>query len=170
MRSLQALSKSSKKSLKVLGAGPKDTNSVASDQLSANSINDFELIVSAPPVELHDGRRQDKVKRAGALHSVRILGDRFQPPYLRVRQGDYVMWSLEMAGRSASEKDMHVVSFEQLGEDSELMRTEDDKFEMKFADLGTFEYRCGIRARMTGIVEVIGVDSLETGQMADKFP
>ena len=126
MRSLQALSKSSKKSLKVLGGGPKDSGSGASDQQSAVSLSDFDTIITAPPNGGSGMRRQDCVQRDADIHSVRILADRFQPPYVRVKLGDKVCWSLEMDSRPSNVKAMHVVSFVQLDEESDLMKTKED--------------------------------------------
>ena len=117
------------------------------------------MLITNPPTGGSGNRKKDKARRPGEEHSVRILSDRFQPPYVRVKQGDKVCWSLEMAGRPSNVKAMHVVSFLQLGEESDLLKSDSDKFEMTFEQLGTFEYRCGIRARMTGIIEVLEAES-----------
>jgi plastocyanin len=71
-------------------------------------------------------RHQEKIQRDADVHSVRVLADRFQPPYVRVKLGDKVSWSLEMDGRPSNVKAMHVVSFVQLDEESDLMKTKED--------------------------------------------
>ena len=92
-----------------------------------------------------------------------IKNDSFEPAHLKIEKGQIVEWvvgsSLEenqsslycFSGRS------HVISFDNLNAESDLLSKNTDSFKVRFLETGTYNYRCQIYTRMRGIVEVFDV-------------
>ena len=49
----------------------------------------------------------------------------------------------------------HVVSFDNLNAESNLLSKNSDNFAVKFLEKGTYTYRCQIYTRMRGTIEVV---------------
>jgi len=50
---------------------------------------------------------------------------------------------------------MHVISFEELGEESSPIKNESDTYRLRFTSPGSFHYNCSIYTRMRGCIDVI---------------
>ena len=96
---------------------------------------------------------------------VHILKDKFEPSKVVVPAGSTVEWSIEL-DRSNLELNsrslyhgkarMYVISFDTLPDESDPLRSPDDKFSVTFTEPGTFSYRCPIYTWMQGSVVVVG--------------
>ena len=78
------------------------------------------------------------------------------PSYLRIRLGDAVEWRMENVMKVAGRR--HLVQFENMAEESDLMSSTEQRYRLTFSELGSYEYRCGIQARMRGVIEVTSED------------
>lgn len=89
---------------------------------------------------------------------IKINEDRFEPGHVLVSLGTEVEWSIRFDDRTYnnSRRKTYVISFNDLGEESDPIRTKNDKFRLTFKRAGVFEYRCSIQTRMRGTIEVVG--------------
>jgi len=93
-------------------------------------------------------------------HRVKIHDDRFEPCNLKVERGETVEWTLHFKIESGSSLNHsksrpHVVTFDNIHEESGLMRTITDTFKVKFSEVGAFTYKCSMHTRMLGKIEVV---------------
>jgi hypothetical protein len=49
---------------------------------------------------------------------------------------------------------MHIISFDQICEESQPLRGENDKFKYRFFECGTFTFKCQIFTKIKGSIEV----------------
>ena len=118
---------------------------------------DFSRIVT----DLSEKPDQRKFKSKPKKIKVKIINDRFEPANLKIEKGQTVEWSLKFALEENHsslyhlKNRTHVVSFENINEESGLMRTVTDSFRVKFSDTGVFKYKCSIYTRMVGSIEVV---------------
>jgi plastocyanin len=80
---------------------------------------------------------------------------------LRIQKGELVEWTLDTDAAEISgsrlyqnQKRMHIISFDNICEESEPMRNSKDTYKHRFFDAGKFTYKCSIYTRMKGTIEV----------------
>lgn len=85
---------------------------------------------------------------------------------MKISKGDTVEWSLVQTEASSNvERNQsslyhlnnrsHVVSFREINEESDPIRTASDTYRLRFFNIGVFHYQCSIYTRMTGTIEVV---------------
>lgn len=82
--------------------------------------------------------------------------------HLKFKEGELIQWSLNTMKEDNNlnslyhnKKRMHVISFDNLNEESDPLMKDGDIFQFRFKDVGTFKYHCSIYTRMRGTIEVI---------------
>lgn len=91
---------------------------------------------------------------------VTIYGDRFEPAEVKIDKGQTVEWSLKFSLETNQtslyhmKSRTHVVTFDDMPEESGLMRTITDTFKVRFFETGVFTYKCAMNTRMRGKVIV----------------
>ena len=178
MKSIQALGKQSKKTMKILNettpVKPKKEifkyeetavnyeNSNPVTFLKKNNIQSSDSQDDCAPTPAKFMMfHKNKVKAAKPKKiKVTILSDRFEPAEVKIEKGQTVEWSLKFALEENHsslyhmKNRTHVVSFDKLPEESGLMRTVTDSFKVRFFEPGVFTYRCSIYTRMVGKIVV----------------
>jgi plastocyanin len=73
----------------------------------------------------------------------------FEPSYLKIQRGDVVEWVVSDGNIEQNENSLyyfanrsHVVSFDNLNAESELLSSGSDSFKLKFLEKGVYTYRC----------------------------
>ena len=73
-------------------------------------------------------------------HKVNVSQVWFEPSYLKIKKGDIVEWSLDFSDGGLNR--MHIISFDNICEESNPLRNEEDTFKYRFFECGTFSYKC----------------------------
>lgn len=89
--------------------------------------------------------------------SIIMKKDIFEPNYLEIEKGQIVEWVYDSSDQFSPNffpDRSHVISFDNLNAESNLLSRNSESFKVRFLETGAYTYRCQIYTRMRGTIEV----------------
>ena len=89
--------------------------------------------------------------------SIILKKDVFEPSYLEIEKGQIVEWIYDSPAQNSPDfftGRSHVISFDNLNAESNLLTRNSESFKVRFLETGSYTYRCQIYTRMRGVIEV----------------
>lgn len=77
--------------------------------------------------------------------SIILKKDVFEPSYLEIEKGQIVEWVYDSADRNSPHYfpgRSHVISFDNLNAESNLLTRSSESFKVRFLETGAYTYRC----------------------------